>query len=492
MPLSRALIVDDSRTAQHRLRKLLIRYELEVDMAASAEEALGYLSYKMPAVIFMDHHMEGMDGFEALKIIKANPSTATIPVIMYTSKSDNLYAGQAHALGALDTLSKNLMRPSRIEEVLAKLNIYPNTKTAVASTSKNKSDHSAANNSAAPTTNSTVANSTATKDAPKTRTSTVAKSASKKSDINAAKVEQKINPNEFKAQIARLFELHIADVRTQISENTKFIVNRLASDIKDSSNQETSINDVPLSIINEEARAQTNKIGLVSNTLLSLILVTLAAVSFQLFQSHKRTDRLEEQYESLADSNYQANLLLSDLVAGGGNQNSPLANSSVNHKELLDTISWAAAIDTHFTYGQAPLNEAQVLNLQNLTFRLDSAGFRGFVELNIHLGNFCLTQKNNGEWRTPDPSTPVSDCVFLNTQKIDLSSENYASLPYLQFEQTTAPIQNGDIEFMINVSAFENPLFAYPDIRPTLLAGEWNAVAQKNQLVALSIESTNN
>ena len=86
----RALIVDDSKTAQHRLKRMLNKYDLDIDMSNSAEEALGYLTHTMPSVIFMDHHMEGMDGLEALKIIKANPSTAVIPVIMYTSQSGDV------------------------------------------------------------------------------------------------------------------------------------------------------------------------------------------------------------------------------------------------------------------------------------------------------------------------------------------------------------------------------------------------------------------
>jgi|GEM_PF-908304 len=196
MATLRALIVDDSRTAQLRLKKLMHRYNLEIDLAASAEEALGYLSYKMPTVIFMDHHMEGMDGFAALKIIKANPSTATIPVIMYTSKSDNVYAGQAHALGALDTLSKNLMKPARVEEVLTQLNIFP-----------------------APGALETVTHKPAQN------------AAHVKSQAPGNSGDTRVSASEFKSQIARLFELHIADVRTQIAENTKFIVRRLAGEL---------------------------------------------------------------------------------------------------------------------------------------------------------------------------------------------------------------------------------------------------------------------
>jgi len=123
--MQRVLIVDDSKTAQIRLRKMLTQYDIIVDVSFSAEEALGYLSYRHPAVIFMDHHMEGMDGFEALKIIKANPKTAMIPVIMYTAQKGDVYVGQARALGALDILSKEAIKPSNLQRVLSSLKILP-------------------------------------------------------------------------------------------------------------------------------------------------------------------------------------------------------------------------------------------------------------------------------------------------------------------------------------------------------------------------------
>ena len=48
--------------------------DVDVDTVNSAEEALGYLSYRQPSVIFLDHHMEGMDGLAALKLLKPTPA----------------------------------------------------------------------------------------------------------------------------------------------------------------------------------------------------------------------------------------------------------------------------------------------------------------------------------------------------------------------------------------------------------------------------------
>jgi CheY-like chemotaxis protein len=101
-----ALIVDDSRTASQMLRLMLEREEFQVDVLGNAEAAVGYLRDHRPGIIFMDHLMPGMDGFQAVKEIKSNSLAAQIPIVMYTAKSGDLYVGQAQALGAVDILPK--------------------------------------------------------------------------------------------------------------------------------------------------------------------------------------------------------------------------------------------------------------------------------------------------------------------------------------------------------------------------------------------------
>ncbi len=85
-----ALIVDDSAAARLILKRTLAEQHLNVDTATSGEEALAYLREARPDVVFMDHLMPGMDGLEALKIIKGNPATATMQVMMYTAQEGEL------------------------------------------------------------------------------------------------------------------------------------------------------------------------------------------------------------------------------------------------------------------------------------------------------------------------------------------------------------------------------------------------------------------
>ncbi len=66
--------------------------------------------------------MPGMDGLQAVKAIKNDPATATIPILMYTSKDEAVYVSQARALGAVGVLPKKL-KPVQLEKVLAQLSL---------------------------------------------------------------------------------------------------------------------------------------------------------------------------------------------------------------------------------------------------------------------------------------------------------------------------------------------------------------------------------
>jgi CheY-like chemotaxis protein len=122
MSSQRALVVDDSKSARAFLARILERHEIVVDAAESAEAAIDYLTRNKPDVIFMDHMMPGMDGFQAVQSIKNNPRTSAIPILMYTSQEGDLYLGQARALGAEGVLPKQI-KQSDVTKMLFQLRL---------------------------------------------------------------------------------------------------------------------------------------------------------------------------------------------------------------------------------------------------------------------------------------------------------------------------------------------------------------------------------
>lgn len=516
MSSHRALVVDDSRTAQHRLKRMLKRYDITVETAISAEEALGYLTHTMPAVIFMDHHMKGMDGLEALKIIKANPTTAMIPVIMYTSQSGDVYVGRAHALGALDILSKEVIKPSSLEAVLGKLRIHatePENEEAITQGNKesnqdnsNKNDQDSNQDNNTDTATQTNEQHTETQavessevehdndslssaEVPVTHNGTIENTTSDHSSTGTVDLEQLIASEapELRQQVARLFELHIADVRTQITENTKFMIRRLTNEIKTSYAKHEKHNDIDPVEVALRASENARSTPLVSYFLLAVILIVVIATSIKAFQpDHTGEVMIQTQTEL---NSIKAELQLLSGNAFNTNNDEQLNTTSMDVYGLLEAIGAAADFETQFDFNSAPINADKQLSLQSLIDKMDASGFKGFIEVTVHTGNFCVTAAENGDWVLASPDIPIAQCVFSKSQPTE-QQEAWLAEGYSDLEAISDPIKQGDIELAITLATSEEPKADYPELQQNITAKNWNDVAIQNNYLRLRFESS--
>lgn len=110
MPRGHALIIEDSSTARIILSRLLERADLTSKGVATAEEAFPLLQNESFDIIFLDHLLPGMNGFQALERLKSQSHTREIPVFMYTSQSAERYTQEAKALGASGVIRKQIDR----------------------------------------------------------------------------------------------------------------------------------------------------------------------------------------------------------------------------------------------------------------------------------------------------------------------------------------------------------------------------------------------
>ena len=84
----RVLYIEDHPTNQ-KLVKAVFQKQLGIalDLAVTAEEGLASAAVAPPGLILMDINLPGMDGYQALKALRANPVTAGIPVMALTAQS---------------------------------------------------------------------------------------------------------------------------------------------------------------------------------------------------------------------------------------------------------------------------------------------------------------------------------------------------------------------------------------------------------------------
>jgi CheY-like chemotaxis protein len=73
---------------------------------AAGDTALAAVQSQQPDAVVLDIIMPGMDGLDVLSALKADPSTAGIPVIMLTARGQNLTRQQAEESGASAFLTK--------------------------------------------------------------------------------------------------------------------------------------------------------------------------------------------------------------------------------------------------------------------------------------------------------------------------------------------------------------------------------------------------
>lgn len=104
MAFNKALIVDDSKLARVTLKKKLESFGLVVIAAESAAEAYQLIGQEMPDIVFMDHLMPEVDGFEAC--VHLRQQGVMTPIIMCTGKEHDGYLEEALDIGANYILGK--------------------------------------------------------------------------------------------------------------------------------------------------------------------------------------------------------------------------------------------------------------------------------------------------------------------------------------------------------------------------------------------------
>ncbi|MEN6584742.1 MAG: Hpt domain-containing protein [Sulfuricella sp.] len=108
------MIVDDSLTVRKITSKLLTREGYQVVTAKDGVDALQALEDVTPQVMLVDIEMPRMDGFELTKNVRGNTKTASIPIIMITSRTAEKHRNYAQELGVNVYLGK----PYQEEELL--------------------------------------------------------------------------------------------------------------------------------------------------------------------------------------------------------------------------------------------------------------------------------------------------------------------------------------------------------------------------------------
>ena len=111
------LCVDDEHDMASLVRFLLMRAGCEVRIAHNGREALAAVQELLPDLIVLDLMLPDLDGFSVCEILRREPATAAIPVVMLTAWSTPDARAHGMAVGAREYLTK----PFRPYELIARV-----------------------------------------------------------------------------------------------------------------------------------------------------------------------------------------------------------------------------------------------------------------------------------------------------------------------------------------------------------------------------------
>lgn len=114
------LIVDDTRVNRAVLARALHKVGYVTCEAEGGLEGIAAAREHAPDLILLDVMMPGCDGFEVCRELKADGTTAAIPVIFVTALTEPEEKVRAFAVGGSDYIVK----PFKIAEVLARVNVH--------------------------------------------------------------------------------------------------------------------------------------------------------------------------------------------------------------------------------------------------------------------------------------------------------------------------------------------------------------------------------
>ena len=88
MASRKILLVDDSETVLQMEQMILAKSSYELILARDGEEGVAKALAIQPDLILMDVVMPKMNGFEAMKQLRENAQTRSVPIVMVTSKAE--------------------------------------------------------------------------------------------------------------------------------------------------------------------------------------------------------------------------------------------------------------------------------------------------------------------------------------------------------------------------------------------------------------------
>ncbi len=113
----RILLVEDNPINADMLSRRLARLGMVVTVAEDGVKALDRARADVPELILMDVSLPGLDGLEVTRLLKADPATSSIPIVVLTAHAMTSDRDLAVAAGCDDFETKPIELPRLVEKM---------------------------------------------------------------------------------------------------------------------------------------------------------------------------------------------------------------------------------------------------------------------------------------------------------------------------------------------------------------------------------------
>jgi CheY-like chemotaxis protein len=488
----RALIVDDSKSARAFLSRMLEKHGIEVDTAETAEQAIVYLARTRPDVIFMDHLMPGMDGFQAVQSIKNNPRTATIPIMMFTSQEGELYLGQARALGALGVLPKQV-KPAEVSTVLHQLRLVPDRRRARV-TSFEPGNAIAQEAFQRPAATVSIAGVSTGTDGP----------LGAAPPSSSERFEAGLSAAQLRGLVEEIVRDQVTELRRGFSGLLDEQTERLVAQVRELVAPPPAAAADPageaLFAAHEPAPAPRRAPWLIA----ALCSVAAAALAVLWWQGTQESERLvtelaqsraalaardAEVAQAAAQVAAQAASTGGMMAPWGGVAGGAQAAAGIAPPGSMPAIEPPGSETVQLVpYGEVPMAGERYESLRRLLDDLAARAFRGTVSVTSFPGRYCLTGSAGDGFELAAADAPLSKCDVLgNPFDEQLGPAQREPLALANLVGAIRQRSGGAITVQLVTGAESQRVASYPDSSPRVTAGDWNRAAANNNRVEIRV-----
>jgi hypothetical protein len=359
--------------------------------------------------------------------------------MMYTSKEGDLYVSQARALGAVGILPKQV-EPAELYEVLNKLGLVKERRRRPAEGSR-------------------------------------AMLMDEPPEIALSAAREEIR--EIAEQAAQAVGAGAHGAQGQLGE----LLDGYHREIME------NVQELRSAIEAQAGRGSGTPITLLLPLVIILMLIPLlwiyhdgSTTRAELESANRRISQLQADHENFTSSESSETATLREQLS----QREAMERRQA--RLIYESITWALNQGGAYDVGEEAFNDARLATVQELVTRLRSLGFTGTVQLQSHLGEFCLSGNEVDGYTPAADDLPVTECALIGHPQQALPGlGERQSIAFASFLATSPLVNSGDIRLEIASFLFSRPRIPYPPQGDSVTAGEWNRIAAANNRIDIRL-----